>query len=295
MSADVKWIKIVTDIFDDEKIRFIETLPEGDALALMWFKLLCLAGRNNRGGFLMMTERIAYTEEMLATVFRKDIKLVRLAIATFEQLEMVEVLDDKLFVTNWEKHQSAEKLAEIREQTRRRVAEYRERKRLCNADSVTPALPGALQEHYGNGDVTQQTKNKTKNQKETKNETKSVVVKGAERGYNDNDRIMPLPEYVEQGIGHMTPGNWNELNDFMADGITEDMVRFAVDECAAQKAASFAYLRRMLNGWLVNGYMTLEAVKAHEREFQDAKLKRAATKEAPRAVAAVRRMEDFAE
>lgn len=295
MSADVKWIKIVTDIFDDDKIRFIETLPEGDALALMWFKLLCLAGRSNRGGLLMMTDRIAYTEEMLATVFRKDIKLVRLAIATFEQLDMIEVLDDALFVTNWEKHQSAEKLAEIREQTRRRVAEYRERKRMCNADTVTPALQDALHESYGNGDVTRQNKNKTKNQNETKNQTKNVVVTGADPGYKDNNILMQLPEYVEKGIGHMTPGNWHELNDFMADGIAEDMVRFAVDECAAQKAASFAYLRRMLNGWLVNGYSTLEAVKAHEREFQDAKLKRAATKEAPRSFAGLNRMEDFIE
>lgn len=124
---------------------------------------------------------------------------------------------------------------------------------------------------------------------------KASVVKDADQGYNDNDRPMSLSEYVEKGIGHMTPGNWHELNDFMADGIAEDMVRFAVDECAAQKAASFAYLRRMLNGWLVNGYSTLEAVKAHEREFQDAKLKRAATKEAPRAVAGLNRMEDFIE
>ena len=30
--AEVKWIKIVTNIFDDEKIRYIEKLPDGNPL-----------------------------------------------------------------------------------------------------------------------------------------------------------------------------------------------------------------------------------------------------------------------
>lgn len=28
----VQWIKITTDIFDDEKIQLIESMPEGDTL-----------------------------------------------------------------------------------------------------------------------------------------------------------------------------------------------------------------------------------------------------------------------
>ena len=42
--ADVKWIKITTDIFDDEKILLIESLPDAYAIITCWFKLLCLAG-----------------------------------------------------------------------------------------------------------------------------------------------------------------------------------------------------------------------------------------------------------
>ena len=41
----VKWIKIVTDIFDDEKMLLIESLPSSDAIIVIWFKLLCLAGK----------------------------------------------------------------------------------------------------------------------------------------------------------------------------------------------------------------------------------------------------------
>ena len=48
--ADVKWIKIATDIFDDEKILLIESLPEADSIIVIWFKLLCLAGKQNNSG-----------------------------------------------------------------------------------------------------------------------------------------------------------------------------------------------------------------------------------------------------
>ena len=43
MASEIKWIKIVTDIFDDEKILLIESLPEADTIIVVWFKLLTLA------------------------------------------------------------------------------------------------------------------------------------------------------------------------------------------------------------------------------------------------------------
>ena len=48
--SDVKWIKICTDIFDDEKIILLETLPDSDSIIIIWFKLLCLAGKQNNKG-----------------------------------------------------------------------------------------------------------------------------------------------------------------------------------------------------------------------------------------------------
>ena len=59
--ADVKWIKITTDIFDDEKILLIESLPAAYAIITVWFKLLCLAGKQNNSGVFMMGQ-IAYTD-----------------------------------------------------------------------------------------------------------------------------------------------------------------------------------------------------------------------------------------
>lgn len=138
--SEVKWIKIVTNIFDDEKIRYIETLPSGDEIIVIWFKILCLAGRSNSNGLLMMTDKLAYTDQMLSSIFVRDIKSIQLALGVFESLEMIEMMDNKIYLKNWEKHQNAEKLALIKEQTRIRVAKHRENRQISNANSVTQSL-----------------------------------------------------------------------------------------------------------------------------------------------------------
>lgn len=106
MACDVKWIKIVTDIFDDEKILLIESMPEADGIIVIWFKLLTLAGKQNNNGVFMMSNRIPYTDEMLATIFRRNLNIVRLALRTFEQFGMIEIVDNVITIPSWDKHQS---------------------------------------------------------------------------------------------------------------------------------------------------------------------------------------------
>lgn len=103
--ADVKWIKITTDIFDDEKILLIESLPDAYAIITVWFKLLCLAGKQNNSGVFMMGQ-IAYTDKMLATIFRMKEATVTMALQTFEQFGMVEIVDGVITIPNWNKHQT---------------------------------------------------------------------------------------------------------------------------------------------------------------------------------------------
>ena len=127
--ADVKWIKIVTDIFDDEKILLIDSLPERDSIIVIWLKLLCIAGKQNNGGVLMMNERIAYTDEMLATIFRRPLSSVRLALSIFEQYGMIEIVNNAVTIPKWEYHQNIDGLQKIKEQTKERVRKYRERQK----------------------------------------------------------------------------------------------------------------------------------------------------------------------
>ena len=122
--ANVKWIKIVTDVFDDEKILMIETMPECDTVIVIWFKLLCLAGKQNNSGVFQMGQ-MPFTDEMFAAIFRRPLNTVRLALNTFERFGMIEIVRDTVTIPNWGKHQSLDAYEKRKERDRLYQAERR--------------------------------------------------------------------------------------------------------------------------------------------------------------------------
>lgn len=132
---ELKWIKLCTNIFDDEKIALIESMPDADSIIVIWFKILCLAGKQNNCGVLMLSDRIPYTEEMLATIFRRPMSTVRLALTTFESFRMIEVVNGTITIPNWEKHQTVDAVERYKEQARERALNYRQRQKAIAAEN----------------------------------------------------------------------------------------------------------------------------------------------------------------
>ena len=140
MKMQVKWIKICTDIFDDEKIILIESMPDAYAIITVWFKLLCLAGKQNNSGVFMLNDRIAYTDKMLATIFRMKESTVTMALQTFEQFGMIEMIDGVITIPNWGKHQSIDQLENKKEYMRTYMQDYRAKQKVlteCKTNSKT--------------------------------------------------------------------------------------------------------------------------------------------------------------
>lgn len=146
--ADVKWIKITTDIFDDEKIRLIDAMPDRDAILVMWFKLLTLAGKTNANGLVYIMEKVPTTDEMLATIFGRPLNTVRLALKVFSDLNMIEI-KEHINIVNWEKHQNVSGLERIKEQNKIRQRKFKEKKRLTKSN-VTKTLPDNVTITLGN-------------------------------------------------------------------------------------------------------------------------------------------------
>ena len=138
--ADVKWIKITTDMFDDEKIKVIENMPDGDSVLVIWLRLLILAGRCNNNGIISFTKDMPYTEKMLSQIFRMSEHTIKYAIETVTRYNMVTINNDGfLEIINWDKHQNTTRMNIIKEQTKLRVKRYREHNKAlsydnCNAD-----------------------------------------------------------------------------------------------------------------------------------------------------------------
>ena len=127
--ADVQWIRITTDMFDNRKIKFLRKLPDGNNLVLIWVMLLTMAGRCNSGGMIFLTENIPYTPKILADELEFEESTVLLALQTFEKLHMVATSNDFLVIPGWDEYQNVEGLDRIREQDRVRKQRQRERER----------------------------------------------------------------------------------------------------------------------------------------------------------------------
>ena len=116
MVADVKWIKITTDMFDNRKIKHLRKLPDGNNIVLIWVMLLTMAGRCNSGGMIFLTENIPYTPKMLADELNFEENTVQLALNALERLNMV-VTDNGFFsIAGWDEYQNIEGMDKIRGQ-----------------------------------------------------------------------------------------------------------------------------------------------------------------------------------
>ncbi len=124
--ADNRCIKLRTTMFDDDKIKIIQSMPEGDSLIVIWIRMLILAGSSNAEGCLMVSDSLPYSEEMLATVFNKSLSIIRLAVKTFETFGMVKVENEGIYIQGFVENRN-EKSQDIREYNRLKKAESRER------------------------------------------------------------------------------------------------------------------------------------------------------------------------
>ena len=146
--ADVKWIKITTDMFDNRKIKHLRKLPEGNSIVLIWVMLLTMAGRCNANGMIYLTENIPYTTKMLADELGFEENIVKLALEALAQFEMIVTDTNYLFVSGWQEHQNIEGMEKIREQNRLRQKKwYDKQKRLPNVTpNVSVTQPNATEE-----------------------------------------------------------------------------------------------------------------------------------------------------
>ena len=241
--AEIKWIKITTDIFDDEKILLIESLPDADSIIVVWFKLLCLAGKQNNSGVFVMNGRIAYTDKMLATIFRRKESTVKLALETFERFGMVELIDGVITIPNWGKHQNLDQLENRKEYMRTYMREYREKQAMI-ADKSVNSL------HKTNG-KTNRKANVNEADKEI-DKDKEIEVEGEKN--NNNDHLTMTKKALEDefelawGRYPKKQGKQNALKAFIKarkDGVPLDKILNGIDSyCEYVKGTDMQYIKQ---------------------------------------------------
>ncbi|WP_203334336.1 phage replisome organizer N-terminal domain-containing protein [Planococcus beigongshangi] len=245
--SEVKWIKLSTQMFEDEKIRLIESMPEADTILIVWVKLLSQAGRSNNNGYIYLSEDIPYTDEMLATIFNRPLSTVRMALEVFRNFGMIDV-DSNHFISisNWEKHQNVAGLDKIREQNRIRKQKEREKKK----------LPAPSRDRH----VTVTPNHATELELDLELELeKDVVV---------DDSAGKAFRFYEKNMGPLVP-HISERISIMIDESSEELVHEALKrsvEANARNKMNFA--DTILKDWGAQRIKTLADVAAADKEFE---------------------------
>lgn len=258
--SEIKWIKIATDIFDDEKISLIDGLPDRDAIIVIWIKLITLAGKLNRNGVLAISKDIAYTDEMLAQAFHRPLDTVRMALGVFEKFGMVEKIDGVITLPNWEKHQNIDGLEKIREQARNRVAKHRAKQKLlaqekanegdCNVTATPNVTPcNALEQEQ-------------EKEEETYSSSSSLI--GEKSVYE---------KFEDEFQKKLTPSEMNSV-DRLVFKYGADMVEKALDESVLKGKPTLGYITGILKNWSLSKVTTLGDRLAEKESQQVNAIKR---------------------
>ena len=237
--AAVKWIKLNTDMFDNAKIKYLRTLPEGDKIVLIWVMLLAKAGKCNANGYIFLTENIPYTQDMLAAEFDFEITTIQLALTSLMRLGMINLDESNVYVTGWEEHQNIEGLEKIREQNRKRVAKYREKQKLLDSNVTS------------NDTVTESNAiDKEEERDKDKEEDKEREIDKKE-----------IENICRQLSSSWTSNGYGTLNKTLLDKLLADVEIYSIEwvtkaiEIGNQRSKrTYSYLKGILENWKTEGY-----------------------------------------
>ncbi|KEI16862.1 hypothetical protein Z959_08505 [Clostridium novyi B str. ATCC 27606] len=246
--AEIKWIKITTNMFDDEKIKLIDAMPERDTIHYVWIRLLVQAGKTNANGYIFLNENVPYTDEMLSTIFNRPLNSIRLALKTLSDFGMINVDKDNLIkILNWEKHQNVEGMEKIREQNRIRKQRQRAREKKAGLPEACPKNDTSCDGHVT---VTQQ--NKRENKKEEKDKDIDIE-REKEREDVSHSQANKLFNYAEKITS--IPGILNLAALKLAiKKHGYEHVQKAIDKSVAVGKVDMAYINGILKNWKKEGY-----------------------------------------
>jgi len=285
--SDIKWIKLSTNMYDDEKMKLVDAMPERDIIHYLWIRLLIQAGKTNANGLIYLNENIPYTDEMLSTIFSRPLASIRLALKVLSDFQMIEIAENNVIrIVNWERHQNVEGMDRVRDQNRKRVQNHREKKKQLEAViNESEETNVEIEEHscaenkeYSievtndmcnitkkSCNVTDDKSNVTvtvQNKRENKNKIKNENNKDREIKKEDdiNSKSIELAKYCELIAGIPNVLNLGALK--LAIGMHgQEYVKMAIDIALKANKPNMTYIDGILKNWRREGYPDDKKVK----------------------------------
>jgi predicted phage replisome organizer len=268
--SEVKWIKLMTNVFENEKLLIIETLPNGDSIIVIWFKLLTEAGKRNTSGVFSKKTKVGVSYiRMLSVLLKRSESLIKESLEIFIELGMLTEDDDALYINNWGKYQSVDKLEKQNEYMRKYMRNYRDKQKESVIDKPKNKVNAKLNINGPDKDI-------DKDKEKEKEEDISNIDNNIPEVMEHNSQYGLVERLI---IYNYLPGNKKMLTYFEGNLVIDwlkvypyDYVENMIKQCSLQPESkrSMAYLKGAIEkGWEQYKSKTPGDVIKPEPEEQD--------------------------
>ena len=239
------WLKLKSDFFDDDTIKFIEEQENGIKYSNFYLKL-CLKSLKTEGKLIRLVGEtlIPYDINSLSKLTGVDFDTVRCAMQLFEKIGLIKVLEGgEIYLSQINELIGSET---DKAQMMRRLRAQKKVK----GNNVTGMLPEIEKEKDIEKDI----------EKEKK-----------------KDNMQTAVEFYQQNINFMTPFEFEKLQDYK--DMDEDLIILAMQKAILSNKRNFNYIDGILKNWKAKGIRTVIQAKQEEQEFKNKKQPKRETEE----------------
>lgn len=245
------YLKLKENFFESDEAIILESMPDGYIYSNILLKLYLRSLKND--GLLMFNNLIPYNAQMLATITRHQVGTVEKAIQIFQQLKLIEILDNgAIYMSNIQNFVGKSST------NADRIRKYRK--------SVTNVTTNE-----------QQMLNKCAPEIEIDTETeikKDIELKKElELEPEKEERFVDI---VEANLGRgLVKFEYDTMNDYLINKhVSKELFLEAVKVAVANNVRKFNYISRVLDNWIENGIQTVEQAYQAQRDFKAKKANR---------------------
>lgn len=243
------YLKLKENFFESDEAIILESMPDGYIYSNILLKLYLRSLKNN--GLLMFNNLIPYNTQMLATITRHQVGTVEKAIQIFQQLKLIEVLDNgALYMTNIQNFVGKSST------NADRIRKYR--------NSVTNVTTNE-----------QQMLNKCAPEIEIEKEIEKKIELNKELEL-EQEKEERFVDVVEANLGRgLVKFEYDMINDYLINKhVSRELFLEAVKVAVANNVRKFNYIGRVLDNWLNDGIETVEQAYQAQRDFKAKKASR---------------------
>lgn len=250
------YLKLKENFFESDEAIILESMPDGYIYSNILLKLYLRSLKNN--GLLMFNNLIPYNTQMLATITRHQVGTVEKAIQIFQQLKLIEVLDNgALYMTNIQNF-----VGKSSSDADRKRANYKKAKQLGQMSEKSLEIsPPEIEIEI---------------EKEIELEKEIEEKKDNSATSSPNQNLKYFFEKWQEITGRFP--NSFEYEDIpklhKEDGFSIELMLTALKEAASSTSNfNFNYFKSILMRYKRQGLLTPEMVAGAEKQRQEAKSK----------------------